>query len=355
MIANLRSKDRKIGIAIIGVGRWGSHFVRHFLNHPQTTIIAVVDQNSAHLSACRERTQSGDLAIIWAKEWDEVCKNPTIDAVVVATPASSHYRLITSALELGYHVLAEKPLTLDVSECDRLTRLARQQQRQLFIDHTYLFHPVVTKGASFLRSQALGELYYGYASRTHLAPVREDVDALWDLAIHDIAIFNHWLGETPHFVQAQGQVWLQPHTSFTPQGHLRGLADRIWATLTYPSGFEAQLHLCWSNPDKQRRLCVVGSQGTLIFDEIAVNNPLVFQKGRLEIQDNQFIPVEQEKVIIPIESQEPLKQVCDRFVTAIQTQTPCVLSSGETATQLVKILQGLSLSLQRKGEIVAIE
>jgi predicted dehydrogenase len=100
--------------------------------------------------------------------------------------------------------------------------------------------------------------------------VRQDVDALWDLAIHDISIFNHWLGQYPDKVQAQGKVWLQPHlkTSLSPDG----LGDMVWVTLYYPNGFQAKIHLCWCNPDKQRRLCVVGSQGTLILMKCLLMN-----------------------------------------------------------------------------------
>jgi predicted dehydrogenase len=169
-------------------------------------------------------------------------------------------------------VLAEKPLTLKLSESQALCDLAQQQQRQLVIDHTYLFHPVVETGQQVIAKGKLGDLRYGYAARTHLEPVRPDVDALWDLAIHDIAIFNTWLGQTPIQVQATGTVWLQPDREFetdriqdlTPISN-SGLSDIVMATLTYPNGFRAFLHLCWLNPDKQRRLGVVGSEGTLIF------------------------------------------------------------------------------------------
>lgn len=327
----------KIGLVILGVGRWGVHFVRNFLHHPSVNIIGIVDPLLGNLDNCKTKFDL-DPQTILTTQWETIRDNKNINAVVVITPASTHYSLIADALSLGYHVLSEKPLTLEPSECAALTQLAQQQQRILFVDHTYLFHPVVNKGAEMMRSKCLGELRYGYASRTHLAPVRQDVDALWDLAIHDLAIFNYWLDETPISVQAQGTTWLQS-----------GLADVVWATLTYPSGFKAYLHWCWLNTDKQRRLSVVGTQGSLIFDEMSSNEPLVLQHGYFE---DLYIPTGVAKEVIPVEKGETLKNVCDRFIESIQTQRVESRASGQVATDLVRVLKGLSLSLDKGGETI---
>jgi predicted dehydrogenase len=339
-------------LAILGVGRWGTHFVRNFLAHSQGEIVAIADPSTDNLTAIQEKFDLDQKSILLTSDWQTIEKQVNLDAMVVVTPASTHYPLIKKALLSGYHVLAEKPLTLDPKECLELTRLAQEQNRQLMIDHTYLFHPAVTQGQSIVKSGQLGELRYGYASRTHLGPVRQDVDALWDLAIHDISIFNHWLGQYPEKVQAQGQVWLQGDrmTSLSPQG----LGDMVWVTLYYPNGFQATIHLCWCNPDKQRRLCVVGSQGTLIFDEMSADEPLTLQRGYFETQGEKFIPLGQSKEIIPLEKAEPLKQVCDRFLESIRTNSPCHISSGLVGTQLVQILAALSRSLREKGAIISI-
>ncbi|AFY76007.1 MAG: Gfo/Idh/MocA family oxidoreductase [Hydrococcus sp. C42_A2020_068] len=333
----------KTGIAILGVGRWGVHWVRNFFHHPQAEVLAIVDRSAQRLAECREKFHLDETKVVLAKDWEAVRQLKGINAVVVATPASTHYPLIADALRLGYHVLAEKPLTLDPSECLELTRLAQQQQRQLLVDHTYLFHPAVERGRQVARSQQLGELRYGYANRTHLGPVRQDVDALWDLAIHDIAIFNDWLGQIPTQVQARGSVWLQ-----------EGLPDLVWATLIYPNGFQAILHLCWLNPDKQRRLCLVGTQGSLIFDEMNLQAPLMLQHGHFQKQGEGFIPVGQSSEVLEIEAAEPLKKVCDRFLQMIGSRETCSFSSGWIGAQLVQILSCLSLSLQRRGEIISV-
>ncbi len=351
----------KIGIAILGVGRWGVHWVRNFLAHPDVEVKAIVDANPDRLTALSQQFQF-DETLILATDWQNVRDLPGLEAVVVVTPASTHYPLIADALDRGYHVLAEKPLTLYPEESIGLCQLAEQQQRQLIVDHTYLFHPSVIKGQAVVREGSLGQLRYGYATRTHLGPVRPDVDALWDLAIHDIAIFNNWLGETPVRVQATGGIWLQPNRPETtaqgfpdPKLFPNGLSDVSWVTLGYPSGFQATIHLCWFNPDKQRRLAVVGERGTLIFDEMDAIEPLTIQYGRVEPEGIYWIPTDQRREVVEVAPAEPLKQVCQHFINCIQSQQPSAVSSGWVGANLVKVLWALTESVNQGGKAIEIE
>jgi predicted dehydrogenase len=352
----------QIGIAVIGAGRWGVHLVRNFLEHSQARLVAVIDPDPDRLVALTQRFSFDD-SVILATDWSSLPPPPNLMAVAIATPATTHYSLITTALKQGYHVLAEKPLTLAVTESQELCRLAATQQRQLVVDHTYLFHPAVQRGREVVQSGDLGELRYGYAARTHLGPVRPDVDALWDLAIHDIAIFNHWLGEIPTQVQAQGNIWLQtrsPDPDYFPQG----LADLVWVTLVYPSGFQAVVHLCWLNSDKQRRLSVVGSQGTLIFDELLTEAPLTIQHGQLqptvgkalgqtdEAPLTYYTPIEQRREVLSLELGEPLQQVCSHFLDCVRRNTPSAISPGQVGTELVQVLNALTESLNHAGQLI---
>ena len=298
-----------------------------------------------------------DASVIVTNQWDEAIATPGIEAVVIATPASTHTILIQAALERELHVLVEKPITLEIEDANELCALAAQKNRCLIVDHTYLFNPVITAGHTVMQQGSLGTLRYGYASRTHLGPVRPDVDALWDLAIHDIAIINHWLGDRPCRAEASGTMWLQPNT---PHPHLfpTGLADVVWAKLTYPSGFQAMLHLCWLNTDKQRRLCMVGSEGTLVFDEMQPDNPLTLLKGHLKQEDTHFFPESQHQQAIAIDPVEPLEQVCSHFLNQIrgasQTKFPPHHSDGQVGTDLIRVLTALSVSLNNGGRAIAI-
>ena len=337
-----------IKVAVIGVGRWGVHLLRNFLADPIVKVVAVVDPNADCLTKV-QRQYSLDKDVLLTTEWQKLQQLPELNAVVIATPAVTHYSLIIDALNWGCHVLAEKPLTLNQQECHQLCELAEKQQLILMVDHTYLFHPAVEKGQALLQADAVGDLRYGYATRTHLSPVRQDVDALWDLAIHDIAIFNNWLGRSPIIVQATGKVWLQTTSTNPP------LSDLVWVTLTYASGFQALIHLCWLNPDKQRRLGVVGSRGSLIFDEMLPETPLTLVQGEFERQGNSFIPINQQRKVIEIEKGEPLQRVCNSFIESILQNTPSTLSSGWVGTELVEILTALSQSLEAGGKPISLE
>lgn len=350
-------------IAVLGAGRWGIHLVRNFLQHPQAQIVAVVDPQAERLAALSQQLQL-DRDIVLSTDGAAVLQMPGLEAVAIATPAVTHYSLVAAALKQGCHVLAEKPLTLNLAESLELCHLATQQQRQLVVDHTYLFHPAVQRGTAAVRSGILGDLRYGYATRTHLGPVRQDVDALWDLAIHDIAIFNTWLGQLPIQVEAKGTVWLQPEQRDSERSPT-GLADLVWVTLTYPTGFQAFIHLCWLNPDKQRRLGMVGNQGTLIFDELQIESPLTLQRGQLATVSPAtlveavkpaatFTPIDQSREVLRVLWQEPLQQVCDHFLTCVQQNTASPISSGWVGAHLVQILGALSASLNQAGQPIAI-
>ncbi len=358
----------KIKIAIIGVGRWGVHLLRNFLSHPNAEVVAVVDPTPQRLRLVKEQfnlNENTNNNILLTSDFLSLRQIPDLCAVVIATPATSHYQLISEALNNGYHVLAEKPLTLNPKECLELCQLAEKRQLQLMVDHTYLFHPAVEKGQRVIAEKQLGQLRYGYATRTHLGPVRQDVDALWDLAIHDIAIFNNWLQQKPIQVQAKGTAWLQngnmtganleatssnnnPTNNHLPLTAPK-LSDLIWLTLTYPDGFTACIHLCWLNPDKQRRLAIVGTLGSLIFDEMSNNAPLTFVHGEFEQQGHLFIPVNQSQEVISIEASEPLKKVCDKFIFSILSNTASNISSGWVGAELVEILTCLTQSLNQGG------
>lgn len=340
------------GIIIIGAGRWGNHLIRNILEHPKGKLLAVVDRDRHRLQAVNERFNLEAAGVMLSQDWHSTQELPA-QGVIVATPAIDHETTIREALNRGYHVLAEKPLTLESKTAIALWELAQKQQRLLNIDHTYLFHPCVERGAEVLRDGRLGELHYGYAARTHLSPVRNDVDALWDLAIHDIAIFSHWLAESPVQVQGTGKIWLQSQGDAASQ-HLfpDGLADVAWARLVYPSGVETTIHLCWANPDKQRRLAVVGDTGTLVFDELAANPLTVIQGQLTQDEAGRWQPSAVTSEAVEVAPGEPLRRVCDRFLEGIETGQSCDRSSGAVGAQLVRVLEGLSQSSREGGRLI---
>ncbi|MEM1367367.1 MAG: Gfo/Idh/MocA family oxidoreductase [Cyanobacteria bacterium P01_H01_bin.15] len=316
---------KTVKLAILGAGRWGTHLIRNFFTHAQSEVVAIADPDPARLEACREKFQLG-ATVSLVSDWRKLQKISDLDAVVVVTPASTHLEIIEAALNWGCHILAEKPLTLEASTCEHLAQLAQSRERILMVDHTYLFHPAVEVAKSAIAAGKLGDIQYGYATRTNLGPVRQDVDALWDLAIHDIAIFNYWLDATPTRVEAQSKMWLQPES-----------ADWVQGTMFYPNDIPVKTHWCWANPDKQRRLGLVGSEGTLIFDELA-SSPVVIQQGHFIKSGEKYLPENLETIPLAVPPAEPLAQMCAYFLDCVLSGRQPERSDAQVGKALVQIL-----------------
>jgi predicted dehydrogenase len=327
-----------VGVAILGLGRWGGHWLRNFWEHAGARVMAIADPLPENLHRAEASLPSAH-GVYVTTDWQAAIAQPGVSAVVVVTPAVTHFEVVTTALELGLHVLVEKPLTVTTAEAQLVCEVADRQQRILMVDHTYRFNAAVQQGQRLVQSGQLGDLRYAYATRTHLGPVRQDVDVMWDLAIHDLVILNHWVGSSPIQVAAKGQGWLQPD---------RGLADTVWAEITYANGFEATMHWAWANCDKQRRLGIVGSEGTLIFDELAVS-PLQLYQGTMLSVDQRFNPTDQACRAIEVTPMEPLAQACDHFLDCVRWQQPSPIANGWQGLELVQTLEALARSIQRGG------
>jgi predicted dehydrogenase len=336
---------QQTGVAVLGLGRWGVHWLRNFLADSRAQVLAVADPCPANLEQVdRLWQQSGQATPIYTTtDWQAAIAQPGITAVVVVTPATTHFELVSTALELGLHVLVEKPLTICPREAIALAELAARQDRILVVDHIYAFNPAIQAGANYLQSTGLGDLRYAYGTRSHLGPVRADVDVMWDLAIHDLVILEQWLGALPIDVSAKAYSWLQ-----------NGLADTVWATLFYPNGFEARMHWSWLNSDKQRRIGIVGSEGSLIFDELA-DRPLILHQGGFDRDLRGFMPVNQAQQPLPYRPEEPLAAVCQHFLDCIQRQQPSVIANGWQGAAFVQVLNALARSMHYDGARMPIE
>jgi predicted dehydrogenase len=331
----------QVGVAILGLGRWGVHWLRNFMAQPQARVVAVADPFEANLQ--KVAGLIGSEPVYQTTDWQAAISQPGVEAVVVVTPAQTHFELVSTSLELGLHVLVEKPLTIAPQEAIAAAELADRAKRVLLVDHTYRFNPAIRAGRDYLEKAGLGELRYAYGTRSHLGPVRQDVDVMWDLAIHDVVILQHWLGELPVEVVAKGQSWLQ-----------NGLADTVWATLRYENGLEANLHWSWLNCDKQRRLGLVGSKGTLIFDELAAE-PLVLQEGRFDRPSAAFVPSDLQVRALAFSQQEPLGHACQHFIDCVREQRQSPIASGWQGAAMVLVLDALARSMARNGAAIAVE
>jgi predicted dehydrogenase len=333
-----------IQVAVIGAGEWGPNLVRNFHTPPRSTVAAVVDANFERLNQVGQRFPDVNLF----SNASRVFEDDNIDAVVIATPTTTHFELGRSALRSGKHVLVEKPLALSSDEAEKLCSEAEAAQRVLMVGHLFLFNKGVRGVKEQIAQGNLGRVFYAAMVRTNLGPIRRDVNAAWDLAAHDISIANYWFDHQALSVSAVGGSWINP-----------GLDDAVFATLRYPAEILVNLHVSWLNPRKARDITVVGDRAMLTLDDMNLTEPLrLYDKGVVEERDiSNYIDtfasfrsnVREGDIRIPrVELGEPLRDECDHFLDCIE-QGSDPFTSGVEGVAVLKVLEALQRSTEEHG------
>src|SRR5882724_7882830 len=336
----------QLGIAIIGCGYWGMNYVRIFNELLDSQVRAVCDQKAERLQEVRRRFPH----VYFTTEIEEIVSHPGADAVVVCTEATAHYDITRRLLRAGKHVLVEKPLTTRSTDAEDLIELADSRSATLMVGHTFVFNAGIRKVKEYVKD-GNGRVYYLYARRTNLGPIRRDVDALWDLAPHDIAIFNHLLDSTPIWVSAVGGKVLRNCRH-----------DVGFISLGYPGNIIGHIHVSWADPDKAREVVIVRSDKRIVFNDLnGVEQVRVFEKGvstleeeplnygesRFEIRDGDIISPR-------IKPTEPLKNQCRHFLECVRLgQRP--VSSGVEGREVVRVLEAVNRSIECKGQQIEVE
>lgn len=340
------SAPRPLGVAVIGCGYWGPNHLRNFQSLPNCRVTAV-DRDQTRL----ERVEQAFPHLRSVTEFSAVLADPAIDAVVLATPTESHFALARQALEHGKHVLCEKPLCTRASDALQLVQLARRHRCVLMTAHTFLFNPGIMKIKQLIEGGELGTLRYLSAVRTNLGPVRQDVNAAFDLAAHDIAVFNWLVDEVPTHVSCTGGSFLQS-----------GVHDVVFINLQYPNRTIGNIHASWLNPKKVRQMTVVGSQRMVMWDDLTLGTPVaIYDRGAQLVPEianfgeNQRVAMWDGDVRLPkVESEEPLKVQDRYFVDAIRQPTE-IRSAGEFSVAVVAVLEAVERSLAEGGRPVEVE
>jgi predicted dehydrogenase len=333
-----------IGVAVLGAGEWGPNLVRNFHNKQTSEVVWIIDRDARRLHEVHARfpdVQVGAGA-------DQALRDPSVQAVVVATPTSTHYALAKEALEAGKHVLVEKPLTTEVKQGLELLELATSQRLILMVGHVFLYNPGIRKVKEYLDAGHLGKLYYMSMVRTNPGPVRLDVNAAWDLAAHDISIVNYWLDAEPLSVSAIGGTWIN-----------QGIEDAVFATLRYPQGVLVSLHASWLNARKARDITVVGERRMLTFDDMNLNEPLrIYDKQVSDGSNRQTLvdsfasfraSVPEAEISVPtVPSGEPLATQCAHFLDCIASgKQP--LTDGRNGIAVVRAVEAVQRSIRARG------
>lgn len=339
-----------VRVAVIGAGHWGPNLIRNFQNPPASEVRWVADRDASRLAEVERRFPG----IRLATEAMGVFDDDSVDAVVVATPTSTHYALVKAALEAGKHVLVEKPITTDSRQGDELVALAERKGRVLMVGHVFMYNGAIRKVAEYLEQGLLGRVHYISMVRTNLGPIRMDVNAAWDLASHDVSIANFWLKSRPLSASAIGGTWINP-----------GLEDAVFATLRYPQGVLVNLHASWLNPRKARDITVVGERRMLTFDDMNLSEPLrIYDK---QVTDARVTPsyvdsfasfrasVREGDITIPkVALGEPLKAECEHFIECI-TQKRAPLTGGREGVEVVRALEAVARSIRNGGREEKVE
>jgi predicted dehydrogenase len=337
-------------VGLIGLGYWGPNYARVISELPETSLVIACDASADAIELVRVRNPGTRTTT----DASEVMSADDVDAVVVATPTSTHFELTLAALDAGKHVLCEKPLASTVSECDELVAAADAAERTLFVGHTFVYNPAVRHLRALVDSGEIGRVLYCHAARTGLGPIRQDVNALWDLAPHDIAILLYVVGHAPTMVAATGQAFLQP-----------GVEDVVFLQLRFDGGAIAAVHLSWLHPHKVRQLTVVGDRRMVVFDDVASDEKLrIFDRGAsyesvseaargTDFGEYKAIIRDGEIRIPKVAPAEPLKEQVAHFVHCCLTgATP--ESGGEEGRRVVATLEAATESLRAGGMPVAL-
>jgi predicted dehydrogenase len=320
-----------INIAVVGCGHWGPNHIRVFSSLKDCAVVAIADTNEKRLAAVGEMFPH----VRRFKDHRVLLHDAGVDAVVVVTPTRTHFAIVSDALNAGKHVLCEKPLCTDPKEGEQLVALAKSKGLVLMVGHVFLFNPGILKVKELVDAGEVGAVRSLSAIRTNLGPVRSDVNAAWDLASHDIAIFNWLLGSEPVEVQAMGAAFLQP-----------GVEDVVNITMKYPGNVLACIQCSWLDPKKVRQITLVGSKRMITWDDLALSNPVaVYEKSvetNREVGDyGEFLRLSMldGDVRLPkVKVEEPLKAQDAEFVQAIRSQR-APSSDGAFAVGVVRALE----------------
>lgn len=330
-----------IRTAVVGCGYWGKNLVRNFA---QESVLQMCCDGSPSVRARLEREYPGVQVVA---SYEDVIKDPGIEAVVLATPATYHADMAVAALSHGKHVFVEKPLALNTGDAQRVVQVADRSDRILMVGHLMEYHPAVTYIKEMIETGYLGDIRYIYSQRVNLGKVRSDENALWSLAPHDVSIMYYLLDEEAEQVQASGQAFLQEE-----------IEDVVFLTLRFPSGRIGHIHVSWLDPHKERRLTVVGSKRMVVFDDVHPKEKVrVYDKGveRKTTEAAEYasyadlMQLREGDVLIPsLPSTEPLALECKAFLHAIHTGD-APRSDGADGLRVVTALENAQEALNRNA------
>lgn len=334
-----------MNIGIIGFGYWGTNLVRNFANLKDAELISVADIRAEREPALKRLCPSAK----FLRCSEEVINDNDIDAIVIATPVSTHYELAKKALEKGKHVLLEKPMVSNVRQAEELIELAARKKKLLMVDHTFLYTGAVQKMKSLIDGGDIGNIQYFDSTRINLGLFQSDINVLWDLAPHDISILNFLIKKKPVSVNANGIS----HTN-------NGIENIAYISINYDSDFIAHLSCSWTSPVKIRMVLIGGDKKMIVFNDVEPTEKIkVYDTGYEHKTDE-----EKKKILVDyrtgdiftpkVAQKEALEGMAKDFVNAVLYGTTPV-SDCTSGLEVIKILEASQTSLKNNGKEIQIE
>ncbi len=318
-------------IAVVGCGYWGKNLVRNF--HELNALHTICDCDQERLNSFQEKYPKLSLS----SNYKSVLENPDIDAVVLSTPAATHYKLAKEAFLAEKDVFVEKPIALHYREGEELVSLAKEKNRILMVGHILEYHPAVIKMKELIDSGKLGRINYIYSNRLNLGKFRTEENILWSFAPHDISVILYLLEEMPSEVTAHGGNYLNPN-----------ITDVTVTNLEFISGVKAHIFVSWLHPYKEQKLVVIGDKKMALFDDVNPENKLFIYNPKIDWIKRFPVPHPEEAQPVKYKEAEPLKSECSHFIDCLKTRsTP--KTNGLKGLQVLQILEACQESLKTNG------
>ena len=332
-------------VAVIGVGGWGKNLARNFSQLNECTLRYICDLDDQKLAQMQALVPGA----IATNNYHEALADQQVKAVVIATPAPSHYELAKKVIESNKDVYVEKPMVLDINHAQHLINLATERDRVLMVGHLLEYHPVINELKRLIECGDLGRVLYVYNQRVNLGTVREDENALWNFAPHDISVILYLLGKEPIDVAAHGQSYLK-----------QGIEDVVFLTMKFSDQTMAHIHVSWLDPHKIRQITVVGDKKMAVFNDLESNEKLrVYDKGASYNTHYdtfaEYVNLRFGDIVIPyVKVGEPLRHECQHFLECVRTRKQ-PLSDGWDGLRVVKVLDAAQQSLRNNGQPIKID
>jgi predicted dehydrogenase len=328
-----------VRVGQIGLGAWGKNLLRTFSELPDVAIVVACDSDKSAIS----RLSALHPGIEFSDDPRSVLDDKSIQAVIIATPPSTHYELAFKAMERSKDVFVEKPMVLSIDDARSLLEAAESNKRVLMVGHIMEYHPASLKLKEYIDSGKLGKIHYLYASRVNLGKVRDMENSLWSFAPHDISLIVFLLGRMPVRVTATGAAYLQ-----------KEIEDVSFMTMHFEDKTMAHIHVSWLDPHKERKLTVVGSKMMAVFNDTESSEKIwLYDKGidaRMDYNTyGEYLSLRAGDIIIPkVDATEPLKLECQHFIDCVRNRDQ-PRSDGRDGLKVLSILSAAQKSMEQGG------